>query len=43
MEGAIMKQRCLLCPPNPHNIIPIYSTLTDFISLIETSLECAPG
>ena len=33
----------LLCSPNPHNITPIYSSLMDFIAVIEKSLKCEPG
>ena len=33
----------MLCPPNPHNITPIYASLMDFIALIESTLKLEPG
>lgn len=36
-------KRNMLCPPNPHNITPIYSSLMEFISVVETALKCEPG
>ncbi len=33
----------LLCSPSPHNITPIYSSLMDFIAIIEKAQKLEPG
>ena len=35
--------KTLVCPPNPHNITPIYASLMDFIGVIEKALKLDPG
>ena len=35
--------KTLVCPPNPHNITPIYASLMDFIAVIEKALKLDPG
>lgn len=42
-EENARSKRPLICPPNPHNITPIYSSLMEFIGVIETALKCDPG
>lgn len=37
------KEKLMVCSPNPHNITPIYSSLMDFVSVVETALKCDHG
>ena len=42
-EENARSKRTLICPANPHNITPIYSSLMEFIKVIEVALKCDPG
>ena len=38
-EENARSKRPLICPPNPHNITPIYASLMEFIGVIESALK----